>query len=123
MGGPAEAAFTANMTPEAILAFYQDELPSLGWMSETEGEVVSYPDKGGTGVIRVGQWTLTKGDLRLVIYTGQPSKDAPPGELATQLIVQPVWFSGLNSYGIPSICALPSSISGLRPTSAACGSP
>jgi hypothetical protein len=122
-GKIALAAFVATTTIDDVFTFYQGTLASLGWSSEIGPQVVSYPDKGGTGVTTIGSWTLTKDDLRLVLVTGQTPKDAPAGEIATQLRVEPVWSTGLESYSIPSVCALPSSISGLRPTSSVCGSP
>lgn len=115
-------AFVANTTIDDVFAFYQEKLPAIGWLTETGPQVVSYPGKGvgGTGATTIGTWTLTKDDLRLLIATGQTPKDAPVGEIATQLIIEPVWFTGLEGY---SVCALPSSISDLRPTSAVCGHP
>lgn len=119
--GQAGSGYRTTMSPEDVIAFYEQELSSPSWTTETAVKLLS-ADKGGTDY-RSETWTLTKGDLRVLVQLSLTPKAAPPGEIAVLVTVQPVWYSGLNSYIIPSICALPSSISNVRPTSSVCRSP
>jgi hypothetical protein len=93
--GDAMGGFSTNMTPQEVFGYYAEELLPLGWISETEPIMATFPDQGA-GITRTAGWALTRDDYRLMIMMDLTPKNLPAGQVATQLVIEPVSESGLN---------------------------
>jgi hypothetical protein len=106
VAGQAATGFYGKAEVEEILAFYGASLRDSGWSEEMQPKEELYPDEGGGGQKREVHWSLTKDHLRILILIDQTPKDATPGEIAGQLILEPVWYPGFNTDGIPGPSAV-----------------
>lgn len=106
--GAAQRGFGALMSAEDVFSFYTTRLTSLDWMVEVS------PTAMPSGVGGLAQASLTNGTYRLMILVDTSPKAASPGYTSATLIVEPVWYPGINTNGIlgPSPLGTPVIIGG-----------
>lgn len=95
--GDAMGGFNTTMSAEEVFQFYQDGLLPAGWAAETEPRLGTFPDEGA-GIQKRAEWSLVRGDYRLMILLNLTPNNVTAGESTGSLILEPIWESGLDDY-------------------------
>jgi hypothetical protein len=85
--------FVTLQEPEEIIAFYREQLVPSGWNVEDEPIFGSFQHPGSLDVYEPVTWSLTKGDIRLMLGA-YASPRGTLGEIVWTLRIQPVWYRG-----------------------------
>lgn len=100
-GGEATRGFVGVIDVDDVLAFYEQELLTSGWEAETGPDEVSWMEADGKVYERI-HWALTRNDLRLLIIINPDPNTGVPDEISWATILQPTWYPGFDSSGIPA---------------------